>query len=208
MPDPLPVPPVQSYFPDTDPGDAPARHYYVKKDEPAHPPRPVDAEPGEVEPGWYDEGTGQPIDLRVGWSMSPGCRVTFGFEGDRLHATVSTSDVDQRAGITRRTVTREQVAAYARSLLALVESPAPDATSAEASRRDWAAEAMRVEYEHRTLLQALKSIPRATLSAVWARWASIQLTGRRAASQADVDPGLLRRLNRDATGVLHPEASE
>lgn len=66
------------------------------------------------------------------WALSWGCQLTFGYsdtatdeEGfgvgpEELHVTVSMSDEDHRNGITVRKVTREQVRAYARHLLALV----------------------------------------------------------------------------------------
>lgn len=75
----------------------------------------------------------------AGWDLSWGCRVTIGFEdtetgddgigvGDeRLHATVSMSDEDKRRGITKRTVTPEQVRQYAYHLLALVGENRADA---------------------------------------------------------------------------------
>lgn len=60
----------------------------------------------------------------VRWDLSWGCASTIGYEGEDLVALVSTSDEDQRTGITRRVVTREQVASYARKLLALIgETP-------------------------------------------------------------------------------------
>lgn len=79
--------------------------------------RPVSGEPGTVYE--YDEG-GQPFDPSVGWDLSNGCRVTFGLEGDQLVALVTTSGKDQRDGITRRSMTREQVEDFARQLSALI----------------------------------------------------------------------------------------
>lgn len=83
-------------------------------------PRPVYADPEQVGPSWYDEDTYEPRDFGVGWDLSFGCRVTFRFDGPDLGVSVSTSDGDRRNGGTIRTVTREQVAAFARQLLKLV----------------------------------------------------------------------------------------
>jgi hypothetical protein len=67
----------------------------------------------------YDED-GDAYDPSVGWNLSFGCNLTIGYRGETLAVTVNTSDRDQRDGITHRTVTRQQVADYARKLLALV----------------------------------------------------------------------------------------
>ncbi|MEU6261864.1 hypothetical protein [Saccharopolyspora shandongensis] len=80
-------------------------------------PRPVYTNPDVYHE--YDED-GQPYDPTARWSLSFGCTLSIGFEGDDLHLTVSTSGHDQRTGTTKRTVTREQVRDYAHQLLALV----------------------------------------------------------------------------------------
>lgn len=80
-------------------------------------PRPVSADPDvQYE---YDED-GNAYDPSVGWDLSFGCRSTVGFQDGQLVAVVHTSDEDKRRGFTRRAVTREQVADYARKLLNLV----------------------------------------------------------------------------------------
>lgn len=84
--------------------------------------RPVLADP--VTRHEYDED-GNAYDPFVRWDLSVGCTVTLAFDGDALDVTVSTSDRDQRDGITKRAVTREQIAAYARQLLALVGETDP-----------------------------------------------------------------------------------
>jgi hypothetical protein len=83
----------------------------------------------------YDED-GNAYDPSVGWGLSWGCAVTFSFEGDELHVTVSTSDEDKRRGVTHRAVTREQVVTYARQLLFLVgEATAHTDTAQETLRK-------------------------------------------------------------------------
>ena len=79
--------------------------------------RPVYGDPDTIHE--YDED-GNAYDPGVGWDLSGGCRSTIGYQDGQLVAVVHTSDEDKRRGFTRRTVTREQVADYARKLLALV----------------------------------------------------------------------------------------
>lgn len=92
-------------------------------------PHPAYGNP-ELGPDTYDED-GEPHDFGVGWDLSWGCKVSIGYDDGQLHATVSMSDADQRAGISVRSVTAEQVRAYAHQLLALVygapgdEPPSP-----------------------------------------------------------------------------------
>lgn len=78
--------------------------------------RPVLADPGTCHE--YDED-GNVSAPSVRWDLSWGCALTIGYEDGQLVALVSTSDKDQRDGITRRAVTHEQVAHYAHQLLAL-----------------------------------------------------------------------------------------
>ncbi|GAB3670421.1 hypothetical protein [Saccharopolyspora tripterygii] len=80
-----------------------------------------------------DDGTAH--DPMVVWDLSIGCTATVGFQGDHLVVLVSTSDQDKRAGITRRAVTRQQVADYACQLLTLVGDSLPMA-GAEHTKHD------------------------------------------------------------------------
>ncbi|MFC7344581.1 hypothetical protein [Saccharopolyspora griseoalba] len=84
-------------------------------------PAPVSSDPGVRTE--HDE-EGNPVDPSVGWNLSAGCNLSVGFAGEELAVTVSTSDADQRDGITHRAVTRDQVINHARHLLTLVgETP-------------------------------------------------------------------------------------
>jgi septal ring factor EnvC (AmiA/AmiB activator) len=74
----------------------------------------------------------------VGWSLSLGCQLTFSHGGDETGdatAQVSMSDMDLRRGITKRTATRAQVAAFGRLLVEQFGEPAgPDPRDAEIER--------------------------------------------------------------------------
>jgi hypothetical protein len=84
-------------------------------------PQPVMEDP-DASPDYYDEDN-EPHGPSVGWDLAWGCRVSIGYDADvpdRLTATVSMSDEDQRRGLTVRAVTPDQVRDYANHLLALV----------------------------------------------------------------------------------------
>lgn len=87
----------------------------------ARPVRPVYAEPGDVEYE-YDED-GQPQDPAVRWPIAWGCTVSIGQYDGALRFTVSISDDVQRDGIAVRSVTRQQIRAYAHHLIKLTELP-------------------------------------------------------------------------------------
>lgn len=87
--------------------------------------RPVHRDPDRSGEGWDDDNDCV-IHDGTGWDLSYGCR--FGINHDRERVgdpdewtvIVSTFGEDQRKGITVRTVTPEQVEAFARHLLDLV----------------------------------------------------------------------------------------
>lgn len=74
---------------------------------------------GEPQTQHEHDEDGNAYNPSVIWDLSIGCTASIGYENGQLVALVSTSDEDKRTGITRRTVTHEQVAHYAHQLLAL-----------------------------------------------------------------------------------------
>lgn len=96
--------------------------------------RPVYNDPGEVQPDYYDEFDDTPHDHGIGWDLSWDCRVSFGYQDNRLHACVSTSGAERRNGITVRTITPNQLRAFAAQLVALADlGTAVEDARAEAS---------------------------------------------------------------------------
>lgn len=85
-------------------------------------PWPVHADPRV----WCEpDETGEALDpdtQTVGWNLSFGCHITFGMEDGFLRAQVSTSDTDQRNGITQRMVTAGQLRDYAFKLAELANA--------------------------------------------------------------------------------------
>lgn len=96
--------------------------------------RPVSGAPTKryeyVEDGEFGEPV--PTNPSAGWDLSFGCNLTFSADdnGD-LRVTVSTSDQDQRDGITVRSVTRDQLAAFAWQLMDVVGSSAEQSMRSE-----------------------------------------------------------------------------
>lgn len=82
-------------------------------------PRPVYADPS-AEFDNYGEDGDQPQDFAAGWDLSFGCKVSFGYVDGELRASVSLSDHDLRAGGTIRSITREQLNAFASGLRQVV----------------------------------------------------------------------------------------
>lgn len=74
---------------------------------------------GEPQTQHEHDEDGNAYNPSVIWDLSVGCTASIGYEGGQLVALVSTSDEDKRTGITRRTVTHDQVAHYGHQLLAL-----------------------------------------------------------------------------------------
>lgn len=77
--------------------------------------RPTFGEPG-VGYDHYGEDGEQPQDFYAGWSLSFGCKVSFGYVDGELRACVNMSDQDLRDGCTVRAITREQLNAFAKGL--------------------------------------------------------------------------------------------
>lgn len=69
----------------------------------------------------YDEN-GDKTGIYAGWDLSFGCRVSFSqAEPGDLYASVHLSDEAARRHFESRAVTREQIAAFARFLLQMVD---------------------------------------------------------------------------------------
>jgi hypothetical protein len=79
--------------------------------------KPVHGEPG-IQAEW-DEGTDAMRVDGIGWDLSWGCKVSFAYDPakDEHYVCVATSDADQRAGITSRRTTKEQLASLGQQLL-------------------------------------------------------------------------------------------
>lgn len=77
---------------------------------------------GEPSVGYdnYGEDGDQPQDFYAGWSLSFGCKVSFGYVDGELRACVNMSDRDLRDGCTVRAITREQLNAFASGLRQVV----------------------------------------------------------------------------------------
>lgn len=82
-------------------------------------PRPTYGNPS-VGYDHYGEDGDQPQDFGAGWDLSFGCKVSFGYFEGKLRASVHMSDHDLRAGCTIRSITREQLAAFASGLRQVV----------------------------------------------------------------------------------------
>lgn len=78
-------------------------------------PRPTYGEPGTAFDNYGEHGD-EPQDFGAGWDLSFGCRVSFGYVEGKLRASVSMSDHDLRAGCSIRSITREQLNAFANAL--------------------------------------------------------------------------------------------
>lgn len=68
----------------------------------------------------YGEDGDEPQDFGAGWDLSFGCRVNFGYVDGELRASVSMSDHDLRNGCSIRSITREQLNAFAGHLRQVV----------------------------------------------------------------------------------------
>jgi hypothetical protein len=100
--------------------------------------RPVFEDPAAVSEGWHDD-TDEVCSDAVRWDLAWGCALWIGHTHacdvddtpEQWQASVSMSEAERRHGFTARDITPEQVAAYARRLLALVDrhAPAPVAVS-------------------------------------------------------------------------------
>jgi hypothetical protein len=82
-------------------------------------PRPVYADPSVGYDNYGEDGD-RPQDFGAGWDLSFGCKVSFGYCEGELRASVSLSDHDLRAGCTIRSITREQLNAFASGLREVV----------------------------------------------------------------------------------------
>jgi hypothetical protein len=87
--------------------------------------KPVNGEPG-IRMEWDEDVEAMRID-GIGWDLSFGCTVSFAYDHDRgeHYVCVSTSDADQRAGITSRRTTKEQLASLGQQLVNVFGRPDP-----------------------------------------------------------------------------------
>lgn len=84
-------------------------------------PRPVYQDPRVF---FESDDTGEgydPATQTVGWNLSFGCHLTVGMQDGHLQVQVSTSDADQRDGVTQRMVTSGQVRDFAARLIELAD---------------------------------------------------------------------------------------
>lgn len=90
-------------------------------DNPATPsePRAVYREPGDVQ--YEHDEDDNPVDPSVGWDIAFGCRVTFGIVDGTWRVDVAVSDGEKRDGGSIRSVTRQQIRAFAYQLIKLTE---------------------------------------------------------------------------------------
>lgn len=79
--------------------------------------KPVYGEPG-VSTEWDEDADAMRID-GIGWDLSWGCKLSLSrdHETGEYYVSVCTSGEDQRAGITTRSVTREQIASFGQQLV-------------------------------------------------------------------------------------------
>jgi hypothetical protein len=87
--------------------------------------KPVHSEPG-IEMEWDEDVEAMRVD-GIGWDLSFGCKVSFAYDhvkGEH-YVCVSTSDADQRAGVTSRRTTKEQLASLGQQLLNVFGEPDP-----------------------------------------------------------------------------------
>lgn len=76
----------------------------------------------------------QLVNTGVGWSLSWGCRLSFGYDYDgNLCATVNTSGTDQQRGIVNVAVTWDQVREFARMILNGDFEPVPFESTGDAA---------------------------------------------------------------------------
>ena len=87
--------------------------------------KPVTSNPG-IEAEWDEDVDAMRVD-GIGWDLSFGCKVTFAYDHAKgeHYVCVSTSDADQRAGITSRRTTKEQLASLGQQLLNVFGEPDP-----------------------------------------------------------------------------------
>lgn len=82
-------------------------------------PRPTYGNPTADYDNWGENGD-EPQDFGAGWDLSFGCKVSFGYFEGKLRASVHMSDHDLAAGCTVRSITREQLNAFASGLRQVV----------------------------------------------------------------------------------------
>jgi hypothetical protein len=100
------------------------------------PRRPVYGEPG-IESEWDEDAEAMRVD-GIGWALSWGCKMSFAYDHDEgeHYVCVSTSDADQRAGITSRRTTKEQLASLGQQLVNVFGGPDPRDAEIERLRRE------------------------------------------------------------------------
>lgn len=87
--------------------------------------KPVLGEPG-IQSEWDEDTDAMRVD-GIGWDLSWGCKLSLAYDHERgeHYVCVSTSDQDQRAGITTRRTTKEQIALFGQQLLNVFGEPDP-----------------------------------------------------------------------------------